>query len=313
VTDFLYPDRIVVGSSSPRAIEQLRLVYRPLTEGSYRRRHGSVPQPDDACNPALLIVTSPVSAEMIKHASNAFLAMKVSFINALANLCEANGSDVEELVRGIGSDRRIGSRFLKAGIGYGGSCFPKDVSALRAVAESCGYDFPLLDEVIRINRSQQRIFVSKVREVLGPLKGKRLAVLGLAFKGGTDDTRESPAIAIVQALLSEGCTIRAFDPAAMDRAREEFAPAVPIAFAKSAYDAAHGADALLVLTDWEEFLSLDFVRLRSLLREPIILDGRNLYQPDEMHALGFLYFGVGRGQFSPRDSSEATIAGEDAA
>jgi UDPglucose 6-dehydrogenase len=313
VTDFLYPDRIVVGSNTERATEQLRSVYRPLTEGSYRRRRGRVPQPDNACYPAPFIVTSPVSAEMIKHASNAFLAMKVSFINALANICEANGADIEELVRGIGSDRRIGSRFLKAGIGYGGSCFPKDVSALRAVAEACGYDFRLLDEVMRINRNQHPVFVSKVREALGPLKGKRLAVLGLAFKGGTDDTRESPAIAIVQTLLSEGCTVRAFDPAAMARARDEFAPEDPIVFAESAYDAAHGADALLVLTEWEEFLSLDFVRLRSLLREPMLLDGRNLYEPGAMRALGFFYFGVGRGHCPPNDFSEVRIAGEDAA
>lgn len=313
VVDFLYPDRIVIGSSSPEATALLKKVYRPLTDGSYHRSPNRVPQPDDSCSPAPLIVTSPASAEMIKHASNAFLAMKVSFINAVANICEATGADVEELVRGVGSDRRIGTRFLKAGIGYGGSCFPKDVSALRAVAEECGYDFRLLDEVIRINENQRRMFVRKIRSALWTLKGKRLAVLGLAFKGGTDDIRESPAIALVQALLHEGCTIRAFDPAAMNRARAEFTPSDAISFAQSAYDAAKGADALLVLTDWEEFLALDFARLRALLRQPIVFDGRNLFSPEQMQGLGFSYFSVGRREAIAETSEAANPAKEEAA
>jgi UDPglucose 6-dehydrogenase len=307
VTDFLYPDRIVVGSSSPQATALLREVYSPLTDGSYHASSNRIPQPDDSCSPAQLIETSPASSEMIKHASNAFLAMKVSFINAMANICEATGADVEELVRGMGSDRRIGARFLKAGIGYGGSCFPKDVSALRAVAEECGYNFQLLDEVTRINEQQRKHFVDKVRSALWTLNDKHVAVLGLSFKGGTDDLRASPAVEIVRNLLQEGCTIRAFDPAAMNRARDEFSSTPGFSLAESAYEAAEGADAILVLTDWEEFLSLDFSRIHSALRQPNFLDGRNLYRPDEMEARGFNYFGVGRRETStpaPNPASE---------
>ncbi|ABF42498.1 UDP-glucose 6-dehydrogenase [Candidatus Koribacter versatilis Ellin345] len=313
VTDFLYPDRIVIGSSSATGTELLRRAYLPLTSGSYHGCVSRVPQPDDSCSPAKLIVTKPATAEMIKHASNAFLAMKVSFINAVANVCEAVGADVEELVQGMGSDRRIGTRFLKAGIGYGGSCFPKDVSALRAVAEDRGCDFQLLDEVMRINENQRKAFLHRVRDALGNLKGKRLAVLGLAFKGGTDDVRESPAIALVQSLLHEGCTIQAYDPAAMERAREEFAPNGKITFASSAYETARNADALLVLTDWEEFLTLDFARIRSLLRQPILFDGRNLYNPDRMQDLGYFYFSVGRREIAPLQAKAAEASSEDAA
>lgn len=310
VTDFLYPDRIVIGSSSPQATALLRRVYQPLTDGSYHSDSNRIPQPDETCSPAPLIVTSTASAEMIKHASNAFLAMKVSFINAIANICEATGADVEELVRGVGADRRIGPRFLKAGIGYGGSCFPKDVSALRAVAEECGYDFRLLDEVMRINENQKKILVRKIRNALWTLKGKRLAVLGLAFKGGTDDVRESPAVALVRALLHEGSTISAYDPAAMERAKAEFDGQAGITFAASAYDAAAHADALLVLTDWEEFLDLDFARLRSLLRQPILFDGRNLYRPEQMQSLGFSYISVGRRETSVTHAAESATAEE---
>ncbi len=310
ITDFLYPDRIVIGSSSTRATKLLREVYRPLTDGSYHALPNRVPQPDDSSSPASLIVTSPASAEMIKHASNAFLAMKVSFINAIANICEATGADVEELVLGLGSDRRIGSRFLKAGIGYGGSCFPKDVSALRAVADEIGYDFRLLDEVMRINEDQRKIFLRKVRNALWTLKGKHLAVLGLAFKGGTDDVRESPAIALVRCLLREGCTITAYDPAAIPRARNEFGDDAAIHFAENAYEALRDADAALVLTDWEEFLSLDFTKVRSLLRQPILFDGRNLYDPEQMQGLGFCYFSVGRHDVTPEESAEKAASEE---
>ncbi len=313
VTDFLYPDRIVIGSSSAKATRLLEQVYRPLTSGSYHHSTTRIPQPNDAHSPAQMIVTKPATAEMIKHASNAFLAMKVSFINAVANVCEAVGADVEELVQGMGSDRRIGTRFLKAGIGYGGSCFPKDVSALRAVAEEYGCDFRLLDEVMRINENQRRAFVRKVRSALWTLKGKRLAVLGLAFKGGTDDVRESPAIALVRSLLHEGCTIRAFDPAAMDRAREEFPREAAITFASSAYDAARDADALLVLTDWEDFLTLDFARLHATLRQPVLFDGRNLYNPDRMQEIGFFYFSVGRRETAPLEERAAEASSEEAA
>src|SRR5579864_1890511 len=201
VTDFLFPDRIVIGCDSPRAAEVLREIYRPMTDATYYQRAAAIPQPDRAQIPPPLIVTSTKSAELIKHASNAFLAMKISFINAVASVCESVGANVNQVVHGIGTDSRIGPRFLNPGIGYGGSCFPKDVMAFRAVARECGYDFRLLDEVMRINEDQRQRFIRKVRSALWTLRGKRLGVLGLAFKGGTDDIRESPAILLVQALL----------------------------------------------------------------------------------------------------------------
>jgi UDPglucose 6-dehydrogenase len=195
----------------------------------------------------------------------------------------------------MGSDSRIGHRFLNPGVGYGGSCFPKDVKAFRAVADDCGYDFRLLDEVMKINDEQRQRFVKKVRGALWILKGKRLAVLGLAFKGGTDDIRDSQAIAIVQALLKEGCAISAYDPAAMPKAQTAGVfPKEAVFFAENSYAAAKGADAVLVLTDWEEFASLDLDRLRAALKHPIMIDGRNLFQPEKMAELGFNYISVGR-------------------
>jgi UDPglucose 6-dehydrogenase len=237
-------------------------------------------------------LTSAKSAELIKHASNAFLAMKISFINAVASVCEAVDADIEEVAKGIGSDTRIGSRFLRAGVGYGGSCFPKDVAAFRSVARECGYDFTLLNEVMRINEDQRQRFLRKVRTALWTLKGKRLAILGLAFKGGTDDVRESPAISIIQSLLTEKCSIVAYDPAATERAKPLINGA--ITYAENPYDAVDGADALLILTDWDEFASLDLERLRKLLRYPIVVDGRNLYRREEMERHGLMYISVGR-------------------
>src|SRR5579863_8156843 len=297
VTDFLFPDRIVIGCDSDRSAEVLRRAYAPLTDGSYYRQADSIPQPDHASVPPPLLVTSSKSAELIKHASNSFLAMKISFINAVASICESVGGDVNEVCQGIGADSRIGRRFLNPGIGYGGSCFPKDVMAFRAVARECGYDFRLLDEVMHINEEQRTRFLRKVRSALWTLRGKNLGVLGLAFKGGTDDIRESPAIFLVQALLQEGCRITAYDPAAMERAQE----AIPsnIKFANSAYEAANGADALLILTEWEEFANLDLNRLRSELKYPIVIDGRNLYDPEVMAAQGFTYYSVGRATSHP--------------
>src|ERR1700726_505249 len=220
VTDFLFPDRIVIGCDNDRCAEVLREIYAPLTGGSYYERSDAIPRPDRANIPPPIIVTSTKSAELIKHASNAFLALKISFINAVASICESVGADVNQVVHGVGTDSRIGPRFLNPGIGYGGSCFPKDVLAFRAVARECGYDFRLLDEVMRINDEQRHRFIRKVRSALWTLRGKKLGVLGLAFKGGTDDIRESPAILLIQSLLLEGCQISAFDPAAIDRARE---------------------------------------------------------------------------------------------
>jgi UDPglucose 6-dehydrogenase len=297
VTDFLYPDRIVVGADNERCASVLRAIYAPLTEGSYYQRTDAIPRPDQAATPPALIITSTKSAELIKHACNAFLAMKISFINAVASVCESVGANVQQVCQGIGTDSRIGPRFLNPGIGYGGSCFPKDLLAFRAVARECGYEFRLLDEVMRINEDQRHRFLRKVHNALWTLRGKRLGVLGLAFKGGTDDVRESPAISLVQTLVQEGCQIAAYDPAAQERAREIFSSGVE--FASDAYEAARGADALLILTEWDEFASLDLDRLHQLLKYPIVIDGRNLYDPETMAARGFTYYSVGRPAATP--------------
>lgn len=301
VTDFLYPDRIVVGADTERCAAVLREIYAPLADGSYYNRPDAIPQPDRAQIPPPLIITSAKSAELIKHASNAFLAMKISFINAVASICESVGANVQQVCQGIGTDSRIGPRFLNPGVGYGGSCFPKDLMAFRAVARECGYDFRLLDEVMRINEEQRQRFIRKVRGALWTLRGKKLGVLGLAFKGGTDDVRESPAILLIQALLQEGCQVRAYDPAAHARAAEVLNSGVH--FAEDPYAAAEGTDALLILTEWEEFGSLDLKRLRSKLRYPIVIDGRNLYDPEVMAENGFTYYSVGRAAASPESVS----------
>lgn len=312
VTDFLFPDRIVIGSDCLKSKFILEQVYLPLTRGTYARSKGAIPVPDAAPLPTPMIVTHTRSAEMIKHASNAFLAMKVSFINAVANLSEAAGADIQEVCEGVGSDQRIGNKFLKPGIGYGGSCFPKDLTALHSAAREYGCDFHLLEEVMRINEDQRKFFLRKVRNVLWTLKGKRLAVLGLAFKGGTDDIRESPAIALVKMLVKEKCQVVAYDPAAMDRAKSELEPD-SVTFAGSVYDAAKGADAILVLTDWEEFTELDFNRLRRELRHPILIDGRNLYSLEEMERRGFHYVSVGRPETVPNTIREIEIRKSEAA
>lgn len=312
VTDFLYLDRIVIGADSERSIGRLCEIYKPLTSGSYVQSRDAVPEPDGASIPARLMATSTKSAELIKHASNAFLAMKISFINAVANVCEAVEADVEQVRQGIGEESRIGQRFLHPGIGYGGSCFPKDLLAFRAVARDAGYEFGLLDEVIRINEEQRQRFLRKVRSALWTLKGKRLAVLGLAFKGGTDDLRESPAIAVIEMLLKEGCEIVAYDPTAIEKARAA-APQLfgergaSVSFAESAYQAADGADALLLLTDWEEFAALDLRRLRERMHYPILADGRNLFKPEQATEAGFNYFSVGRPDAFPQRSTAAQV------
>jgi len=223
--------------------------------------------------------------------------MKISFVNAVASVCESVGADVQQVCQGIGSDSRIGPRFLNPGIGYGGSCFPKDLMAFRAVARECGYEFRLLDEVIRINEDQRQRFLRKVHNALWTLRGKRLGVLGLAFKGGTDDIRESPAVLLVQTLLQEGCKIAAYDPAAQERAKEVLNSSIE--YASDAYEAARGADALLILTEWDEFASLDLDRLHRELKYPIVIDGRNLYDPEAMAAHGFTYYSVGRPAATP--------------
>jgi UDPglucose 6-dehydrogenase len=333
VADFLFPDRIVIGCDNDRSAEVLRQVYAPMTDGSYYRRAEAIPLPDRASIPPPILVTSSKSAELIKHASNSFLAMKISFINAVASICESVGADVNQVCQGVGADSRIGRRFLNPGIGYGGSCFPKDVLAFRAVARECGYDFRLLDEVMHINEEQRTRFLRKVRSALWTLRGKNLGVLGLAFKGGTDDIRESPAMFLVQALLQEGCRITAYDPAAMAHAQGAIKANVNspdihssdihlnirskvnstagsslasnLKFAASAYEAASGADALLILTEWEEFAHLDLRRLSQILKYPIVIDGRNLYDPEVMAAHGFTYYSVGRAACHPDGVSSA--------
>jgi UDPglucose 6-dehydrogenase len=306
VVDFLHPDRIVVGTATECASELLKRLYAPLTSGEYYLAANAVPGPRGLENLPPLLLTSTKAAEIIKHASNAFLATKISFINVVANICEAAGADVEEVARGIGMDSRIGDKFLRAGVGYGGSCFPKDVAAFRNVAEIVGVDFGLLREVEKINEEQKLRFFQKIRSALWTFRGKKIGVLGLAFKGGTDDIRESPALDIVQRLLSEGCIVTAYDPAAEQRTRE-FIPSGPqMRYVDDPYRAAQDADALLILNDWQEFGDLDLERLHYTLRYPIIIDGRNLYDPAEMNQHGFTYLSVGRpGLTQPIDPSTA--------
>jgi UDPglucose 6-dehydrogenase len=294
VSDFVHPDRIVIGADSEQAANVLKAIYAPLTSGEYYRSEHAVIGQRTISDPPPLLLTSTKAAELIKHASNAFLAMKISFINAVANVCEAVDANVEEVARGIGLDKRIGNQFLRAGIGYGGSCFPKDVAAFRYVAEQLSVDFGILSEVEKINDEQKRRFFNKVRSALWTFRGKRLAVLGLAFKGGTDDVRESPAFDIIRMLLAEGCTIVAFDPAATERAKAELPPSPSLQYAEELYAAVTGADALLILSDWPEFGEIDLERLQTLLRYPIVIDGRNLYDPREMLERGFTYLSVGR-------------------
>lgn len=307
VADFLHPDRIVVGADSERAGALLRDIYAPLTTGEYYQRAEGIQGFCSVSEPPPLLMTTTKSAEIIKHASNAFLALKISFINAVSNLCEATNANVEQVARGMGLDTRIGPKFLRPGIGYGGSCFPKDVAAFRSVAEQLGIDFSLLTEVEKINVQQKKRFVSKVRSALWNLRGKKLAVLGLAFKGDTDDIRESPAIEIVRMLINEGCSITAFDPAAIERTQQVLPAGKNVRYAADAYEAADEADALLILTDWQEFAELDLRRINQSLRYPIIIDGRNLYDPTVMNDHGFTYLSIGRPAVHPvRDMASAS-------
>ena len=297
VMDFLYPDRVLIGASDHQSRDALLELYRPILDGSYSRRAQAL-RSTATEKTVDRIVTSVKSAEIIKHASNAFLALKISFINSVATVCENVGADIREVTRGVGSDSRIGPRFLQPGIGYGGSCFPKDVLAFRSVAASVGFDFKLLTDVMEVNEGQKLRFISKVRDALWTLRGKRLAVLGLAFKGGTDDCRDSPAIALVRMLRVEGAHITVFDPVAMAKAKE-FLPEDDVRFASDAYTACENADALLVLTEWPQFAELDWQKVRQLLSLPIVLDGKNLLDAAIITAAGLTYYGVG----TPRSSA----------
>jgi UDPglucose 6-dehydrogenase len=294
VIDFLHPDRIVVGADTERSAELLRRIYEPLTGGSYYAQPGAFPGACSTANPAKLLVTSAQSSEIIKHASNAFLALKISFINAVANLAEAVDADIEDISAGMGLDSRIGPKFLKAGLGYGGSCFPKDVAAFHWVAQQQGMDFRLLHEIRKINDTQRDIFFNKVRAALWTLRGKRLAALGLAFKGNTDDIRESPALDIIKKLLDAGAIVTAYDPAAMERAKEVMPPSEKLHYARDLYEAAQDADAVLILTEWKEFAEVDMVRLNQVVHFPIVIDGRNLFDPQKMISHGFTYVSMGR-------------------
>jgi UDPglucose 6-dehydrogenase len=290
VKDFLDPDRIILGADDAFGHEVLRLVYGPMTG------RGSRPA---------LVDMSTRSAELVKHAANAFLAMKISFINAVANITEASGADVDEIAAGLGADPRIGSEFLRPGIGYGGACFPKDVDEFRRISERTGFCFDLLNEVQRINISQRQRFLDKLEHQLGGLSGRKLAVLGLSFKGGTDDVRCSPALAIVKRLLRSGARISAYDPAAMQNARRELGDS-GIHYCESAYECMPGADALLILTDWPRFARLDLNEVRRLLVNPLVADGRNLYRPEEMQAAGLTYLSVGRAATAPANHAAST-------
>ena len=293
VVDFLCPERIILGADSAEAMSALRSVYAPLTNSSYYRKPGSIlPNPGYHIPPPV-IETNTRSAELIKYACNCFLALKVSYVNAIANLCESVGADVDQLCAGMASDSRIGARFLSPGLGFGGSGFAKDLGALVGMADKSGYDFRLLDEVTRINDEQLSRFIQKIKKTLWTLRGKKLAVLGLSYKGGTDDTRESPALKVVEALLTEGCRLVAYDPAAMERVANELKNP-NLTFADSPYAAADGCNAALILTDWPEFAALDLVQLRERLSYPVVIDGRNLYTPELMSSNGLMYTSVGR-------------------
>ncbi|MBZ5719913.1 MAG: UDP-glucose/GDP-mannose dehydrogenase family protein [Acidobacteriia bacterium] len=275
VEDFFRPDRIVIGVESERAQQLLESIYRPLKRP--------------------ILVTDLNTAELIKHAANAFLSTKISFINMVSDVCEAVGADVVKVAQGIGMDSRIGSQFLKAGIGFGGSCFPKDVRAFIHLAETHGLDVSLMHEVESINRKRIDIFLKKLRKSLWVLRGKTLAVLGLAFKPLTDDIREAPALKIINALLEDGVSLRLYDPQAMAATRSVFPEqAGRVTYCESAYDAARGTHAVLVLTEWDEFRKLDLKRLHDAMEVPIMLDGRNLYDPSVAREHGFEYACMGR-------------------
>jgi UDPglucose 6-dehydrogenase len=271
IEDALSPDRIVIGVDTRRAEELLKELYAPFD--------------------APLIVTSINSAELIKHASNSFLAMKISFINAVASICELSGADIIEVAKGIGMDKRIGPLFLNAGIGYGGFCFPKDIEAFISISKELGFDFKLLREVQNINILARERFVRKVQEELWVLKDKNIGALGLSFKPDTDDIRESAAIAILQMLKRQGAILQVYDPKAMENAKEVLGD---VRYCKDPYEVARDADCLLLLTEWEEFKRLDFEKIKSLMRQPILIDGRNLFDPGLLRSIGFIYRSIGR-------------------
>ena len=274
IEDFMRPDRVTIGADSEQAVAIMKDIYSALY---------LIETP--------FVITSPESAEMIKYAANAFLATKVTFINEIANLCEHVNADVRHVAKAMGLDGRIGKKFLHPGPGYGGSCFPKDTLALSRLAHERGYTFKILDSVIEVNEEQKQRMVDKIREKVGNLRGKTIGILGLAFKPNTNDIRESSSIAIIRGLLSMGAKVKAYDPAAMEDSKTVLPD---LEYGKDAYDVASGADALVLATEWNQFRRLDLPRIKGLLRSPIFIDLRNVYEPDQMKKLGFNYCGVGR-------------------
>jgi UDPglucose 6-dehydrogenase len=290
VEDFFHPDRIVVGVDSEKAAALLQEVYEPVLSQSFTCPvHRSCPE--RARVP--FVVTDINSAELIKHASNSFLAMKISFINMVADLCEAVGADVGKVAEAVGMDSRIGGSFLRPGLGFGGSCFPKDIQAFVRVGQQAGCDFSLLGEVEQINQNRVELFVKKIKDELWVMRGKRIGVLGLAFKPRTDDVRCSPPLAVIRKLLAEGARVRAYDPEAMEKAKAELPE---VEYCHDAYGPAEGAEALLALTEWEEFLHLDLARIHRLMARPLVLDGRNMFSRATLTAQGFEYVDIGSGR-----------------
>ncbi len=283
IEDFLRPNRVVIGADSDQAIAIMKDLYRPLY---------LIETP--------FVITDIPTAEMIKYASNAFLATKISFINEIANLCERVGADVQVVAKGMGLDHRIGSKFLHAGPGFGGSCFPKDLAALVQTAERVGYQLEIASAAARVNAQQRQRMVEKIRGALGGVKGKTLGLLGLSFKPNTSDLREAPALAIARQLMKEGAVIRAYDPAALEEGSKLLPGLIPC---KDAYDTAEGSDALIIITEWNQFRNLDFDRLKTALRRPLLIDLRNVYDPARIAGFGFHYVSVGRPDRKPHFSS----------
>ena len=294
VEDFLHPDRIVIGADSQRAADLLREIYEPIVKQTFTCPiHAGCPKHIEP----IFLSTDTNSAELIKHASNSFLAMKISFINMVANLCEEVGADVTEVAYGMGLDPRIGPAFLNPGIGFGGFCLPKDVQAFIRIAEKSGCDFSLLKEVEKINQRRVEHFVEQVRKEMWVLRGKNIAVWGLAFKPNTDDVRFAPALSIIRRLQAEGALIRAYDPEAMEKAVKEIPD---VTYCQDAYEAAKGTDAVLLLTEWEEFRKVDWSRLATLVERPLIIDGRNTLTPRDVFSNGFHYIGIGGTSATPQ-------------
>jgi UDPglucose 6-dehydrogenase len=271
INDFMNPDRVVIGAKRKDAAEKVAEIFKPLK--------------------TKIIIADIRSAEMIKHASNTFLAMKISFINEVANICERVGADVEVVADGMGLDKRIGRMFLNAGAGYGGSCFPKDVAALQCIARNENYEPILLSAVMEVNKQQRKMIVNKIKNIMGTLEGRQIGILGIAFKPNTDDIRDAVSVDVINALLEKGCRIKAYDPVAMPNAKKQLKG---VTFSRDSYAAADGVECLVVLTEWNEFRELDMKKIHSVMKKPRLVDGRNIYDPAKLKKMGFEYTGIGR-------------------